>query len=193
MVLPDDLLFVGTLLRHVDRHSHCTHNTSVQVIQRRLIGRKKLDTVAGLHRLFRDARLPLTHNLPLRLDACGVVKFHVPDICMAASFHLLLRLIDRLTEAIIHLLMYPVLILIPDQVRNIVDGRLKKMAGLPVILLDPALLLPSEDTESALGIRHRQRPYILELFHIFFQQRDLLLICKHNKTRLRSHPGDQCL
>ncbi len=169
MILPDDLLFIGTLLSHVNRDPDCTHHTPVQIIQRRLISRQKLGSITGHHRLLRYERLLLAHDLPLRLDTGRIVELHIPDIRMPASFYLLLRLIDRLAEAIIDLLMYPVLILIPDQIRDMIDRCFKEMAGLPVILLCLTLPKPPENMKSALGVCHRHRPYIMDLLHIFFQ------------------------
>ena len=77
---------------------------------------------------------------------------YIPDIRVAASLYLFLGLIDRAAETVIDLGMDALLVLIPDQVRYIVDGGFKKMACLPEIPAHLTGLLPSQKTEADLVV-----------------------------------------
>ena len=68
---------------------------------------------------------------------------HIPYISMPLALYLLLRLIHRSAEAVIYFLMYAIFIFVPYKTWNIVNCRLKKMTGLPVILIPLTVLLPS--------------------------------------------------
>ncbi len=160
-VLLYDLLLIGPFLCHVDGHAHSAHHTSVDIIQRRFVSRKKPDTVPGLHALFGDKSLFLLHDLTFRLDTGRIVLLHIPDIGVPLAFHLLLRLAYRPAEAVVYLLMHTVFVLVPDEVRNIIDRSFQKMTGLPVILAHLVSLLPSQEMEPDLLPGHRQRPDIL--------------------------------
>ena len=71
---------------------------------------------------------------------------------MSPPFHLLLCLVHRPAEAVIYLLMDPVLILIPDQIRNIIDSSIEEMPGFPEILLLLTDLLPPLQPEPGLPV-----------------------------------------
>ena len=163
MILLYNLLLIGPLLGHINRHAHGPHNTAVQIIQGRLISRKQPYPVAGLHRFLRDKGSLVCHNLLLRFNAGRIILLNIPDIGMSAPFYLLLCLINRLTKAVIHLLMNAILILIPDKIRHMIDGCFQKLAGLPGILLPLAGLLPPQKPETDLLIRHRHDPDIPDL------------------------------
>ena len=176
MVLLDDLLFIGPLLGHIDRHTYRPHHAAVEVIQRRFIGGEQLDAILGLDRLLGYAGLFPAHDLQLRLDAGRIVCFHIPDIGMSPSLHLFHGLIDSLTEAGVNLFVDTILIFIPDEVRDMVDRGIQKMSGLPELLADPIGLLPSEEMKTELSIGHWTGPDILDLFQVLCQRQTLLLI-----------------
>ncbi|GFI43803.1 hypothetical protein IMSAGC018_01479 [Lachnospiraceae bacterium] len=180
-ILLHDLLLIGTLLGHVNCNAYRPHHASVQIIQRGLIRGQKPHTLSGFNGLFRNTGLSSAHNLPLRLDTRRVICLYIPDICMSPSLHLFLGLIHRPAKAVIDFLMYSVLIFIPDQIRNVVDCSLKKMAGLPVVLLHLIRLLPFLKTKPCLSLRHGHNPYIADRFRILFQRQDLLPVSKQDK------------
>ena len=118
---------------------------------------------------------------------------HIPDIGMPSPLHLLLCLVDRFAEAVVHLLMNAVFVLIPDKVWDVVNGRFQVVAGLPVILAHLTGLLPSQETESCLLIRHGHRPHIFDMYQIIGQRPDLLPVCKHDELRLPAFTVQQYL
>ena len=69
----------------------------------------------------------------------GVVPLHVPDVGVAPALDLLLGLVHRAAKAVVDLLVDAVLILIPDQAGDAVDGGLQVLAGLPGVLPFPAI------------------------------------------------------
>ena len=87
----------------------------------------------GLDGLLRHAGLPGLHHDPLRLNARGIILFHVPDIGVTLALHLFLRFVHRGAEGGIHLLMDAVLVLKPDQAGRTVNGGLQILAGLPQV------------------------------------------------------------
>ncbi len=111
---------------------------------------------------------------------------HIPDIGVAAPLHLLFRLVDRLAETVIYLFMDAVLIFVPDQIRHIIDRRLKILAGLPEVFPRLAVFLPFQETKPNLLIRHRNRPYVLYRAEIFRQKRNLIFAGKNDRLRLLS-------
>ena len=145
-----DFLLIGPLLGHVDGNAHGPHHAAVQIIKGRLVGSQKLCPFPAFHHFLGDTGFSAVHNHPLRLDAGGIVFLHVPDIGVAAPFHLVLGLIHRLAETVIHFLMNPVLIFKPYEIRHIVDSSLQVLAGLPEIFIRFALLLPFQKTETNL-------------------------------------------
>ena len=173
LAFPDDFLLIGPLLGHVDGYAHRAHHGAVQIVQGGFIGGEQPLPLPGEDLFLRHAGLPFGHNLPLRLDAGGVVLLHVPDVGVAAALNLLLCLFDGAAEAVVHLLMDAVLILIPDQVGHAVDGGLQEMAGLPQVLFLLTALLPAQEAEVDLLREHRGGPNILKLGQEPGEQRQL--------------------
>ena len=153
MLLLYDLLLVGSLLSHINCHSHCPHDAAIQIIQRGFIGGQKPVAFPGLHDLLRDTGLPFLHNNPLRLNTGRVILIHIPDISMPLAFHLLPGLVDCPTKTVIDLLVDTILGLVPREIRHIVDGSIQILPALPQILLHLIGLLPSNKPESDLIIR----------------------------------------
>ncbi len=162
VILINDLLLISPLLRHVNRNTNRSHHIPVQIIKRRLVCSEQLRSIPTLNDFLRCARFLPLHNLMLRFYAGRIILLHIPYVCMAASFHLVFRLVNCPAEAIIHLLMDPVLILVPNEIRNVIDGRLKILAGLPEILIHLLIFLPPYKSKPHLLIRHRKCPYILD-------------------------------
>ncbi len=160
-VLLYDFLLIGTFLRHIDGYAHRSHHTSVNIIQRGLISGKRTHAVTRFDDLLGYKCTPFGHDLAFRFYTGRVILLHIPDICMPAALHLLLRLAHRPAEAVIHLLMDTILILIPDQIRDIINGGLKKMAVLPGILFRFVVLLPPGKSKAGLPFRHGKPPYVL--------------------------------
>ncbi len=146
------LLCILALLCHVDSYAHGTHDASVDVVKRRFIGGQKLCAFSGLNDLSGGEGLPCFHDHALGFDAGGVVIFNVPYVCVTAAFDLSLCLVDGSAEAVVHLFVNAVFVLIPDKVGDIVDSSLQKLRRLPVILERLVRLLPSEKTEFKLGL-----------------------------------------
>ncbi len=182
LVLPHDLRLIRALLGYVNGDAYRPHHAAVQIVQGRFIGGQQPGTLPRHHRLLRYEGLPALHDLPLRLNTGGVVLLHIPDVGVALSLHLLLGLVDRAAEAVVHFLVYPVLCLIPDQVGDTVDGGLQIVAGLPEVLGLLALLLPAEEMEPQLLLRQGRGPYVLELGQ--GQVGGLLLAAQYDQLRL---------
>ena len=123
-VLVHDLLLVGPLLGDVDGHPHGAHHAAVAVIQGGFVGIQYPLAHAGLNGLQGDAGFLRLHDDPLRLDAGGVVLLHVPDVGVAPPLYLLLGLVHRGAEGVVHLLVDAVLVLVPHQAGGAVDGGL---------------------------------------------------------------------
>ena len=68
---------------------------------------------------------------------------------MPAALHLLLGLINSPAEAVVYLFVNAVLVLVPDQIGDAVDGGLQVLAGLPGVLAPLILLLPAQEAEAA--------------------------------------------
>ena len=137
-----NLLLICPLLRHINSHPNCTHYAAVQIIQRRLVSRQCPNPRSGLDNFLGYARLPLIHNLLFGLNAGRIVMLYIPDISMPSALHLLFCFIDCFTKTIIHFFMNAILVLIPDEIRNIVNRSFKIMAGLPIVLAHLTFLLP---------------------------------------------------
>ena len=85
---------------------------------------------------------------------------------MSPPLHLLFRLAYRLAETVIYFFMNTVFVFKPDKIGHIVNCRLQIMTGLPVIFTHFTCLLPSEEPEFYLLIRHRHCPYISDFGQI---------------------------
>ena len=99
----------------------------------------------------------------LRFDTGRIVLLHVPDVGVPASLHLLLGLVDCMAEAVVHFFVDAVFVLVPDQIGNVVDRRLQKMAGFPEIHAHFAGLLPTQETETELLVGHRHDPDVRDI------------------------------
>ena len=186
--LADDLLLVGPLLGHVNGHAHGAHHAAVQIIQRGLVGGQQPRVPSGLDHLLGHAGVPLLHDDPLRLDAGGIVLLHIPYVGVAPALHLLLGLVDRPAEAVVHLLVDSVLCLVPDQVGDAVDGGLQEVAGLPEVLAQPPGLLPAPEAKAQLRLRQRQGPDVVNGGQV--QKLRLGLVREDDQLRLRPlQPG----
>ena len=145
--LLNQLLFIGALLGHVYGNSHGSHHASVNIVQRRLICSQRPHSLPGFDHLLGDECSLFRHHFTFRFNARRIILLHVPYVCVALSLDLCLCLIDRPAETVIHLFVYAVFIFIPDQVGDIVDGGLKKVACLPEILFTFIFFLPSQKAE----------------------------------------------
>ena len=114
VVLPPQLLLIGPLLRHVDAHAHGAHDAAIQVVQGGFVGGQEPGSLAGLHRLLRNAGLPALHDDSLGFDAGGIVLLHIPDIGVPLSLDLLLGFVHSLAEAVVYLFVNAVPALVPD-------------------------------------------------------------------------------
>ncbi len=162
VVLLDQVVLVGAFLRDVDADAHRSHDGAVEVVQGRFVGGEQPGAGARLDDLLGHAGLPGGHDLALGLDAGGVVLLHVPDVCMALPLHLLLRLVDGVAEAGVHLLVHAVAGLVPHEAGDGVYRCVEELPRLPQIGGKLALLLPALEAERGLGRIEGSRPKIGE-------------------------------
>ncbi len=181
MVLLSDLSLIRPLLRDIIRHPDRPHHTAVIIIQRGFIGSQDPHAVPCLNHLLWHEGLAAPHNFILGFYTDGIVLLHIPNIGMSLPLYLFLWLIHRPTEAVIYLFMYPILILIPDQVRDIVNGGLQILAGLPEIRAHLKVLLPSQKTELYLLFWCRHHPDIRNFRHTVQKGCHLFSLRQHNK------------
>ncbi len=153
-----DLLLIGPLLCHIDGHPHGSHNASIHIVKRRLVGSQQFHAVSGPDSLLGDAGLSSGHNLPLRIDAGLIVFLHIPNIGMSPAFHLLPGLVHGPAETVVDFLMDPRFIFIPDQIGHMVDGGVQILSAFPEILACLVSFLPLEKPEPQLFVRHGPDP-----------------------------------
>ena len=182
-VFLDDLILIFTLLSHINSHSHRTHHTSVDIIERRFVCSQRPFTLSRLDDLLGCKRLLLSHNLPFRFNTGRIIFLHVPYVGVSTPLNLLFCLIHCLTEAVIYFLMYAILVLVPDQVRNMINRSIQILARLPEILAHLISLLPPQKMKPYLLIGHGGRPYILQHRHFPRKGFPLLQIGKYDQFR----------
>ncbi len=193
LVFLDQFLRIGTLFCYIDCHSHSPHNAAVQIVQRGFICSKHFFPFTGLDDLIGNKSLLLFHDFIFRCNTGGIILLHIPDICMSAPLHLLLGFIHCLTKTIVHFLMDPVFVLIPDKIRHTVDRAVQILRCLPVILFHFIGLLPSPETEPYLLLRQRQCPDIRNFRQAVSQLLKLSLLRQKYQFCLRLLPCSQLL
>ena len=190
LVFAEQLLLEGPLPGDVDANPHGAHHGAVYVVQRGLVGGEHPLALPGLDDLLRHAGHLPGHDLPLRLDAGGVVLLHVPDIGVALSLDLLPGLFHGVAEAVVHPLMDPVLVLVPDQVGHAVDGGGQILLPLPELLAQAEALLPAQEAEGDL-LRRRVQPQILHLGQEGGQPGKLIPARRGDQLRVLPFRGQQ--
>ena len=110
---------------------------------------------------------------------------------VASALHLDLGLVDGAAEAVVDLLMDAVLVLVPDQIGDAVDGGLQVLAGLPVVPAELAGLLPAQKAEAELLPRQGRDPDVLQGVQAVGQQGELLTGGQHDELRLLPLAGGQ--
>ncbi len=164
-VLLHDFLRIGMLSCHIDSDADRSHNASVTVIQRRFISHQRSQAVPCHNDFFRDSGFLFFHNHAFGFDTGRIILLHVPYVCVPLSLHLLFGFIDGLTEAVVYLLVYAVLIFVPDQIGYIVNRRFKVLAFLPEIHAFLVFLLPLPETEPYFPLRHGHSPQVSDFIH----------------------------
>ena len=158
LVFLDNLLFINAFLRHINRDADRPHHASVQVIQWGFVRHQCPYPGAGLHQFFGHAGSAAGHDLLFGFDTCRGVVFHIPDISVAAPFHLLPGLAYGAAEAGIDLFMNAMFVLVPDKIWHMVDRCFQIMLRLPQILALLIGLAPSFITEPDLFVCHWRCP-----------------------------------
>ncbi len=138
-----NLLLERPLPGNIDGNANRPHNIAIKIIEGRLICSEKLRPLARLDRFLGHAGSSRFHYLALGLDTCRVILLHIPDKSMPPALDYLFGLVYRPAKTVVYLLMNPVFVLKPDQVRHTVNRCFQKMGGLSVIPILFQALLPS--------------------------------------------------
>ncbi len=160
LVFLDNFLGVGAFLRNINGQARRPHDAAVHVVQRGFIGGKNPRPLAGLDGFFAHAGFPRLHNGLLGFDTGGIVKFHIPNIGVSASFHVFFGFVNHPAESVVYFLMDTVFIFVPNQIGAAVNGTFQVLGSKPKIFTQFKLPLPAGKAKPNFGLGHRQNPYV---------------------------------
>ena len=177
-VLPGDLqelLLKLQLLRHVPCDADGADDRTVLVEDGGLVGLQPAQAFRSPDLLVEDTGLSLTDDLFVRLGA-GVLVLrplifrHPPDVVVAAPLDFLLRLPDELAEGVVDLDVSALQVLVPDEVRQGIDGLIQLVLSCPEVLL--RLDLPQDALKTKTQHRGGERlyPHVVPQCQVLFGQ-----------------------
>ena len=168
LVLVQNLLFISAFQCHVNSHAYGSHNASIKVKQRGLVGRQRPEAFSRLYDFLGFTGFPLPHNLVFRFDADRIVLLHIPDIGVPLPLHLLPGFSHGIAKTVVYLLVNTCFVFKPYKIGAVVNGHLQKLTGFPEIPAHLTALLPALETKGRFLLRHGQRPYILYFIQAVF-------------------------